>query len=498
MAPVAGGAPACAECGALEAPFLCSRCRSANFCSPACQRASWPKHKLLCAAAVASTVAGPAAPAAPPAPATAAPATAAASTASTAAASAAAAEGSSASSTTCLAPHHDGEWVGIVNVDAFPGEDVGVVREGDEAARALCLRRGCGGFVTWRGTAFLRARPSAELAARAQYSVGSTLWLPSSALARGPAALRDLTLPADLPEVVLAGARPVDKCKGLPQAAMDDRFARSVPVVLTDAQEGWPAIRKWSFEFFGQRYGDEEVPCSDLAPFFQEHDRGKMLTVRASLREFSRYVLGEPNAIRPLQRSLERPFYANSWTPFMKYPELLADVSDRLYCVQDSVPRVEGPGPAKEFNCSLTKIFMGPAGTVSRLHHDTYATHVWLSQIRGRKQFIVFPPDDWKFLHCAVEDECFGRTSLFNPEAPDYDAFPEARHATAYSVVVEEGETVVLPSKWWHWAKSLTPSVTLMRNFVNEGNLREHFQIRESVQKAKIERQQRMAAEGGR
>ena len=35
----------------------------------------------------------------------------------------------------------------------------------------------------------------------------------------------------------------------------------------------------------------------------------------------------------------------------------------------------------------------------------------------------------------------------------------------AYSVVVEEGETVVLPARWWHWAKSLTPSITLMRSF---------------------------------
>lgn len=33
-------------------------------------------------------------------------------------------------------------------------------------------------------------------------------------------------------------------------------------------------------------------------------------------------------------------------------------------------------------------------GTISRLHHDTYATHVWLSQIRGRKQFICYPPED--------------------------------------------------------------------------------------------------------
>ena len=37
---------------------------------------------------------------------------------------------------------------------------------------------------------------------------------------------------------------------------------------------------------------------------------------------------------------------------------------------------------------------------------------------------------------------------------------PVAHLGEAYSVVVEEGETVVLPARWWHWAKSLTPSIT--------------------------------------
>lgn len=106
---------------------------------------------------------------------------------------------------------------------------------------------------------------------------------------------------------------------------------------------------------------------------------------------------------------------------------------------------------------------MGPAGTVSRLHHDTYATHVWLSQIKGRKQFICYAPLDTPHLHSMPVDDVDGRTSLFDPSRADYEAYPDARKAQAYSVVVEEGETVVLPARWWHWAKSLTPSITLMR-----------------------------------
>merc|ERR1712048_1306673 len=139
--------------------------------------------------------------------------------------------------------------------------------------------------------------------------------------------------------------------------------------------------------------------------------------------------------LRTLQTATEKVFYVNAWTPFMEHEDLLKDVSDRIYCVQDSIPRGDESRDSRDFNLSLTKVFFGPAGTISRLHHDTYATHVWLSQIRGRKQFICYPPVDTEYLHCVEGDECEGRTSLFDPAAPDYEAFPNAKEAQPYSVV---------------------------------------------------------------
>ena len=43
----------------------------------------------------------------------------------------------------------------------------------------------------------------------------------------------------------------------------------------------------------GSTYGDELMPCSDLAPFFRHVDRGHIRTVQAPLAQFVRYVQGE-------------------------------------------------------------------------------------------------------------------------------------------------------------------------------------------------------------
>jgi len=369
-----------------------------------------------------------------------------------------------------------------MNSDCFPGQDAGVCRGGVEDAKNQCREHGLGGFVEWRGISYLRRQDGAELCAAKQFAPGSNLWISASRLVEKAPSGFDFALPLSLPEVVVTGSRPVEKCEGLSEEAMTARCIASRPVVLKDAQAGWPAREKWTFEWLAAQYGEEAMICSDLAPFFGAVDRHNIQTVTAPMHEVVRYILGKPNALRLMQTGTEKVFYANGWSPFERHRNLLEDVSDRLYCVRDTVP----PG---KFNDTLTKVFFGPAGTISRLHHDTYASHVWLSQIRGRKQFICYPPGDSKYLYGKEDDSGIeGEISLFKPDDPDYDTFPNARQASPYSVIVEEGETVCLPRNWWHWAKSLTPSITLMRNYVNEVNFDEHMRI---VRKCTAAKQQK-------
>ena len=88
-------------------------------------------------------------------------------------------------------------------------------------------------------------------------------------------------------------------------------------------------------------------------------------------------------------------------------------------------------------------------GTCTRLHNDTYHTSAWLSQIRGTKQFILYPPSQASLIHAGegiespqlnsprAHTKC--EQSWFDPLAPDYARFPRARQATPYVAVCEPG-----------------------------------------------------------
>ena len=249
----------------------------------------------------------------------------------------------------------------------------------------------------------------------------------------------------------------------------DHMAGEGAPVVVTDAQAGWAAARTWSFEHLARTYGGDQLIASDKAPLRLE-DSPRAVALRTTMAEFVRYVLRpEGTALAARERECGAPFYANSWAPFNDHPELLADIG-APYFVADMM--AEDPECPADLSHQFTKVFLGPAGTLTRLHNDSFATHAWLSQIRGRKQFILYPPSQARLLHASegVAGGHGAEQTWFDPLRPDFRRFPRARDATAHIAVCEEGETVLVPSGWFHHAVSLSPSITLMRNFVNQAN----------------------------
>ena len=289
----------------------------------------------------------------------------------------------------------------------------------------------------------------------------------------------------DREPATLENAIPIDRRSNLSPMETMGRYlvGEGTPVVVTDAQENWRARKLWSLDYFKKHYADEPLIASDRAPLRHE-DNPKMQTLRTTLGEYIDYMQ-KPNHGPIAQRERDAPFYGNSWSPFIDHETLRGHLT-RPYFTPDDIPCSMGcpvdmpcnraDEGHERLDRSFTKIFLGPAGTVTRLHNDTYHTHAWLSQIRGAKQFILYPPSQRSVLHCnegvgeGKHDHGASQT-WFDPLAPDYDRFPRARDATPYVAVCGPGDTILVPSLWYHYAVALTPSITCMRNFMNQHNV---------------------------
>ncbi len=106
------------------------------------------------------------------------------------------------------------------------------------------------------------------------------------------------------------------------------------------------------------------------------------------------------------------------------------------------------------------RFWVGPAGTVTPLHCD-YDDNIF-AQIWGRKRIFLAPPHHDVFLY-PREANGILVGSPFDPEAPDFDAFPLARQAAMVECIVEPGDMLYVPAGWYHQVRALTFSLSSNR-----------------------------------
>jgi hypothetical protein len=106
------------------------------------------------------------------------------------------------------------------------------------------------------------------------------------------------------------------------------------------------------------------------------------------------------------------------------------------------------------------RFWLGPARTVTPLHCD-YDDNIF-AQIWGSKRIFLAPPHHGEFLYTREANPVlFG--SPFDPEAPDFDAYPLARQAALVEVIVHPGDMLYVPAGWYHQVRALTFSLSANR-----------------------------------
>lgn len=243
------------------------------------------------------------------------------------------------------------------------------------------------------------------------------------------------------------------------------------PIIVTDAIAFWPALSRWSFEMFKARYGSENVtPRTWRGPggmkFMKLMKFGDFIDYLDAPEGPAPGLWIESETLHPTRGPAEAsayPLYL-AWNVFTLHPELLDDVELSPKFVEDLLPCL--PEALRMILDRATRYF--PAGVMVGakhsqigLHYDFLDSHAYLAQIVGRKRCVLLSPAD----SAALYD------GKVNVDAPDYEKFPLFRNATPYECILEPGELLFIPSRWWHHAVCLEKSLTVNYNFFNRVNM---------------------------
>ena len=104
-------------------------------------------------------------------------------------------------------------------------------------------------------------------------------------------------------------------------------------------------------------------------------------------------------------------------------------------------------------------LWLGSANSVTGLHHDD--EHSVMVVVRGSKQVTLFPPHQAPLLSRNSKFDSGTICFDYNPLLKDFRAYPGAAAATPVTVVLRQGDVLLIPKYWLHFVLSLTPSVTM-------------------------------------
>jgi lysine-specific demethylase 8 len=229
-----------------------------------------------------------------------------------------------------------------------------------------------------------------------------------------------------------------------PTRAQFEREIRPLdrPFVFTGAIDGWRAKREWTMDYFRDLFGDTKVVAEEgrLFECTKVDDRGNLRgshRLHTTLRDFiDRIERGEV-------------LYITEWVVFDELPVLYEDID------------LQTPGLWDPMVAVTPKIYIGPSSTFTPIHFD-YAPNL-TAHVRGRKRWVAYARDQTHLLYRYPWPGRFSHFSRVNSfeKLADLDEFPLMRETRPVECVVEEGEAIYMPERWWHHVQSLDPAVSV-------------------------------------
>lgn len=228
---------------------------------------------------------------------------------------------------------------------------------------------------------------------------------------------------------------PIDVVEDITQEEFVKKYLKPrKPVVIRNMARKWPAYEKWNLDYMKEVVGDVEVPLYDSS----KADPAAPINASAARMKFGDYI----DLIKEKPTDL-RIFL---FDPIVHAPKLL----------QDYIAPKELMGG---FLDKYPNMFFGGKGSVTFLHFDIDMAHIFHTHFGGRKHIMLFDYK-WKdrlyqipYATYALED--------YDIENPDFEKFPALNGVEGIECFLEHGDTLFMPTGWWHWMKYVDGSFSI-------------------------------------
>ncbi|CAI5981270.1 unnamed protein product [Closterium sp. NIES-64] len=222
------------------------------------------------------------------------------------------------------------------------------------------------------------------------------------------------------------------------------------PVIMTDLTENWRrATSQWSIDSLAEEHGDVALKVSVA----NGH------TVRMKLSDYREYVAAQHD---------EEPLYIFDPKFGEQAPALVTDYSVPPHFTEDvfeAMPALNRP--------MYRWLVAGPQRSGAGWHVDPALTSAWNTLLAGRKRWALYPPGKVPPGVTLRVDDDSGDVDYDGPTSLKWwlEVYPLLRpEDKPMEVMQRPGETIYVPSGWWHSVLNLDLTVAVTQNFASSAN----------------------------
>ena len=205
------------------------------------------------------------------------------------------------------------------------------------------------------------------------------------------------------------------------------------PLVIQKLTKDWPAYEKWNLNYIKTIAGDKIVPLYDDRPVSHK-DGFNAAHATMKMADYIDLLQSKPTNYRIFLYDLmkEVPVLQNDF----KWPKIGLRLVKQL--------------PMLFFGGENSKVFM---------HYDIDYSNILHFHFHGKKQCMLFAPDQTPFLY-KVPHALIAREDI-DFDNPDFDKFPALQKTKGLITTLEHGEMLYMPEGYWHYMKYLTPGFSM-------------------------------------